>query len=245
MKNNNSQMLSRAVKLSLPLLSALFLLSIFWYGMRALRDPNFMPLRHVSISINAKNTPLPDLKKIILSNVSGGFFSFDANKLQTALAQLPWVNDVAIRRVWPDTISVTIHERQPILLWGDDGVVDNHDNLFFPAQATLPLGLARVFGPQEQLQIIVAQYQALAAISKAQHLEIKSLTLSERGAWQLQLMNNIKVILGRQNIIQRYQRFVTLYPKIIGDRFSEAKTVDLRYPNGVAISWHNNSKKSA
>jgi cell division protein FtsQ len=60
--------------------------------------------------------------------------------------------------------------------------------------------------------------------------------LSERFAWQVQLNNGIKLNLGRQEFINRLQRFINLYPLLQQDE-RDINYVDLRYDTGMAVGW--------
>jgi cell division protein FtsQ len=67
-------------------------------------------------------------------------------------------------------------------------------------------------------------------------LTVKNLVLSERFAWQVQLNNGIKLNLGRQEFINRLQRFINLYPLLQQDE-RDINYVDLRYDTGMAVGW--------
>jgi cell division protein FtsQ len=63
------------------------------------------------------------------------------------------------------------------------------------------------------------------------------LSLEQRGAWTLTLSNGIEVELGRDQVTQRFDRFVTVYQERLASRANEVKGVDARYSNGVAVKW--------
>jgi cell division protein FtsQ len=43
-------------------------------------------------------------------------FRFDAQAAAARIAAHPWINDVSIKRQWPSTVAITIHEQQPFAL---------------------------------------------------------------------------------------------------------------------------------
>jgi cell division protein FtsQ len=45
----------------------------------------------------------------------------DPRAVRTRLMQLPWVHDAAVKRVYPDTIAITVIEKLPFTLWKHDG----------------------------------------------------------------------------------------------------------------------------
>jgi cell division protein FtsQ len=68
-------------------------------------------------------------------------------------------------------------------------------------------------------------------------LQVVSLDLEARGAWTLELDNRIKVVVGRENINERLQRFLELYQLRLAERSDEIEKVDIRYTHGVAVKW--------
>lgn len=73
---------------------------------------------------------------------------------------------------------------------------------------------------------------------RSRQLDIEELSLSERFAWQVQLVNGIEINLGRQEFIDRLQRFVDVYP-LLSEQPKGVSYVDLRYDTGLAVGWQN------
>ena len=69
------------------------------------------------------------------------------------------------------------------------------------------------------------------------NLHINTLKVTSRGVYQVQLSNGIQIMIGRNNVLQRFDRFINLYPKVIGQKNNRVAHVDLRYSNGFAIKW--------
>ena len=74
-------------------------------------------------------------------------------------------------------------------------------------------------------------------------LPIDELFLSERFAWQITLKNAIKLNLGRQEFIDRLQRFVDVYP-LLKEQPKAVEYIDLRYDTGLAVGWSDEHKQS-
>ena len=72
-------------------------------------------------------------------------------------------------------------------------------------------------------------------------LAIGELSLSERFAWQLQLTNGIELNLGRQEFMDRLQRFVDVYP-LLSKQDKLIHYVDLRYDTGFAVGWQEDKE---
>jgi cell division protein FtsQ len=63
----------------------------------------------------------------------------------------------------------------------------------------------------------------------------KSITLSERRAWQVFLDNGIWLDLGRQDALPRLSKFANSWQNDLSRLPFRIEYVDLRYPNGLAV----------
>ncbi|MGB0989179.1 MAG: cell division protein FtsQ/DivIB, partial [Pseudoalteromonas spongiae] len=70
-------------------------------------------------------------------------------------------------------------------------------------------------------------------------LAIDELVLSERFSWQLTLNDGVTLNLGREERVQRIQRFMDVYPLIKKNKKADQQVdyVDLRYDTGLAVGW--------
>ena len=98
------------------------------------------------------------------------------------------------------------------------------------------LGLPQLFGPGGSERTALEGYNAMQSLLAGRELTIAELSLSERYAWQVQLKNGIEVNLGRQEFIDRLQRFVDVYP-LLAKQPKAIQYVDLRYDTGLAVGW--------
>ena len=82
------------------------------------------------------------------------------------------------------------------------------------------------------------QYQQLAKALGRLGRSIGMLKLDERGAWEFRTASGIHVMLGKDDIMDRFQRFLlVLGSKQLAPRVNDVKQIDTRYSNGVAVSW--------
>ena len=60
----------------------------------------------------------------------------------------------------------------------------------------------------------------------------------------VQLANGIELNLGRQEFIDRLQRFIDVYP-LLAKQPKAVKYVDLRYDTGLAVGWQDAQDKKS
>ncbi len=79
----------------------------------------------------------------------------------------------------------------------------------------------------------------MSKLLKFSQFTIAELVLSERFAWQLTLNDGVTLNLGRENRIERVQRFMDVYPQIMQNKAADQQInyVDLRYDTGLAVGW--------
>ena len=68
-------------------------------------------------------------------------------------------------------------------------------------------------------------------------MRLAALELDARGAWNLTLDNGVRVRLGRQQIDERFERFMLAAAKLVSQRATDIAYVDMRYSNGFAVGW--------
>ncbi len=85
----------------------------------------------------------------------------DTGAAITAVAQLPWVDTVTATRHWPDSIVLTVTEREPVAVQKSTGKgVDAAGRAFEPVSA-LPATLISIDAPDSALPTAVAAWLAL------------------------------------------------------------------------------------
>jgi cell division protein FtsQ len=73
-------------------------------------------VRQVEIE-GARNQPRLSIYRELLQGGSDSMLLADLDEMRTRLKALPWVEDAAIQRRWPDRLHIRISERTPVALW--------------------------------------------------------------------------------------------------------------------------------
>ena len=108
--------------------------------------------------------------------------------------------------------------------------------IFSPPAATFPDGLVELQGPDTTVAQMASELRVFKDVLQHAELGMKRVVLSPRRAWQLELNSGAVVLLGREEMQQRLQRFVRFYPQMLSGQ-TAVQQVDMRYPNGFALKW--------
>ncbi|MDT8404324.1 cell division protein FtsQ/DivIB [Sulfuriflexus sp.] len=215
------------------------------WGVMELRDPQTLPLQSVHLKGEFIHITEQELREIIASSDLTGFFSSDLGSLTRRLRNMPWLQQVAVRRVWPDALHITVIEQQAVAYWNDSSLLNTEGQVFSPARESYPYGLPQLNGPAGTQRQVLEGYVSMRAIVQAEERDIDELSLDARRAWQLKLDNGITLALGRTDRQQRLRRFTRAYAGLLDEKQGTISSVDLRYTNGFAVRWQVSEKNAA
>lgn len=191
------------------------------------------PLRHVNVA-TVRTTALPRIR--------GNFFTADLDAVRQAFEAVPWVHRAAVRREWPNQLIVELEEHAPLGTWGDAGrLVSLHGDLFTAnlAEAEEDGELPEFDGPAGTEREVVARFRELQEWFAPIKLQPDAVRLSGRYAWTVRLNNGMTVELGREQsramLKERVDRLVGVYPQLLTRLQDRIESVDMRYPNGLAL----------
>ena len=157
--------------------------------------------------------------------------------VQKAVAELPWVERVEARKQWPDTLRLTVYERQPFAHWGEKRLISRSGEIFEVPGAETMQGLPQLSGPDERLAEVIAFHAECMREFAGSGLSVRAVDLSARGSWRLTLASGALIEIGRVDARRRLQRFLDVWPKLAAASNGPPVYVDLRYENGFAMRW--------
>ncbi|KPQ27447.1 MAG: cell division protein FtsQ [Marinobacter excellens HL-55] len=169
--------------------------------------------------------------------IGKSYFATDLAEIKAELEQRPWVASAAIKRVWPGRLEIDIREKKPLAYWTDGRLVSRSGELFFPPNPEVAGRLPRLAGPDARVRDVIAMARTMSDQLAGYGLGFAGLSVEQRGAWTLTLSNGIEVVLGRDQVEQRFERFITVYENRLAARVDEVSRIDVRYSNGVAVQW--------
>ena len=84
---------------------------------------------------------------------------------------------------------------------------------------------------------ILQQYQDLSQLLRSRGLDVIALKCDNKKSWRLTIKNHVEIALGRDQVMEKMRRFVTVYDTKLNSVWTDVKAIDLRYSNGVAVRW--------
>lgn len=180
-------------------------------------------------------------------NVDRGvsMLDFDANRARARVLDVDWVEDATVSRLLPDTIHVSIVEREPFAVWHKSGrnyVIDSSGE-------TISQASPRVM---EQLPYLKGKGAPDAAAKLFAMLKVRPsirarVTIAERMGerrWNLKLDDGINVMLPAMRVEAALDELIR-----VNDRTDllqrKVKIVDLRIPDRLSVQTYEDAKRSA
>jgi len=189
-------------------------------------------LRTVQLTHAPQQVDVNQLNQVVKRTVEGNFFTVDLEMTRRVFEQLPWVRKVSVRRHFPWSLEVTLEEHVPMARWNSVALVNTYGEVF---AGQSKLVLPDFNGEPEMSAQVADMYIALSRPLEVLHRKIVQINLSSRFAWQLKLDNGMLLELGREQMQQRLDRFVAVYPYSLATLARKISLVDLRYRNGFAV----------
>lgn len=165
--------------------------------------------------------------------------------VKTYLDVIDWVHHVEVARQWPDRIVVSVFEQAPIAYWNDNAYINDEGDVFL-SPYVLGGDLAQLYGPATSEHEVMEQYQQLNRALARAGLAIDTLSLDERGSWEFTTTQGVRVQLGKDDIMERIQRFLLVFERVRREpNMPPIDRIDTRYSNGLAVSWTDTPRVSA
>jgi cell division protein FtsQ len=222
-------------------LLALLMSGVWWLIQR----PMFT-LKTIQVESFAKNNlrhvNALTIREAALPKVKGNFFTSNLDSVRAAFEAVPWVRKANVQRDWPNKLVVTLEEHEVLGTWGDAGRLLSLQGDVFTAnlaEAEEDVELIGFNGPDGSEQDVLAHYVKFKEWFGKIHLAPEIVNYSARYAWSVTLNNGMRVELGRTaddgSLKKRVDELLTVYPQLLASLQDRIESVDMRYPNGLAL----------
>ncbi|MCF7986333.1 MAG: cell division protein FtsQ/DivIB [Methylovulum sp.] len=178
-----------------------------------------------------------ELKSVLEPIVTTSFFEADMQTIHDTVATLPWVETVSVKRIWPDAIDVKIREKKAYVRWGQDSLMTEQGVIFMPKSIGEHQHLTILTGPVLQQVKVLEIMKGIKTALADQSLELAEFDVNDRWAWRIKLTSGLEILLGREEQLDKLQRFLKTLSILKPEYVDAMAVVDLRYPNGYAVSW--------
>ena len=225
-----------AIVLGVPAVIAAGALAVLW-----VLD---QPIESVSVAGRFQRVAPVDVERVVKAQVHGaGLLSVDLAAVRRAIHTLPWVDAVSVQRAWPRGLDVLVIEQTAAARWGEKGLVNTRGELFNTDERHIPPELARLEGPAGKESLVAQRYLAADVRLLQAGLRLTAMRLDARGAWEIDLANGVTVRLGRRQVDELFEKFMSTALKLVTQRGEDIAYVDMRYTNGFAIGWRGNAAR--
>jgi cell division protein FtsQ len=206
--------------------------AIWWFG--GWGDARHWPIRWLEVTGSLERVTAAQVRAAAAEQAGMGFFAIDVGKTRAAIESLPWVAHATVSRSWPDALNIHIREQRAVARWNGEALIGATGELFEVAGTGGMQGLTHLHGPAARRAEVVDTWREIAARLNPHGLEIRRVELDPRGSWRVRLGNGTDLLLGREQLAERLDRYLSVRADL---RSAETVArIDLRYPNGLAVT---------
>ena len=199
------------------------------------------PVQRVEVEGSFQRVSPPEIEAAVAEVAGGGLASVDLDEVRARIEGIDWVDHAVVSRRWPDALRVVVVEQVAAARWNDTGLLNARGELFLRNARYVPPELPLLEGPDGSEGMVAQLYLDAQGRLLEAGVRLTGVRLDERGAWELDLANGVKVRLGRLAVTDRLERFIRLASPLVAKRAAEIGYVDMRYTNGFSVGWNARS----
>jgi cell division protein FtsQ len=199
------------------------------------------PVRRVLVEGSFQRVAPPDIEAAVTGAMRGGLADVDLEEVRERVERIDWVDRAVVQRRWPDAIRVVVTEQVAAARWNEAGLLNARGELFLRNARYVPPELPQLEGPDGSEGVVAQLYLDSQGRLLEAGLRLTGVRLDERGAWELELGNGVRVRLGRLAVTDRLERFIRHASPLVAKRSAEIDHVDMRYTNGFSVGWNPRS----
>ncbi len=213
--------------------------TVLGVGWSAMQFTNRQPVTRVQIEGRFARLKIPDIDAAVRPLADRAFGDLDLIAARDAVQALPWTAHASVERVWPATLRVRAVERRPFARWGETSLLDMEAQVFTPAADEIPGQLPRLGGTPGKETVVLDMYRRLSAQLAASPFALQGLQQDARGEWTAQTEDGVELRFGRDDPQDKLEFLLGPAERVLKNRISEVKYVDLRYTNGFSVGWRD------
>lgn len=234
--------MNKRIQLLLGITVLLIVVWQVWLIAKA-KGGDWLPVKYVRIEGAFQYISKEKIKTILQKQVSSGLYNANIQQIQQSVNNLPWVGEVTVKRVWPDALNIKIIEQTPVARWGVDGLINGSGEVFIPDNINEFSQLPLITGPEGNENKLLEVMIGLNVALRDQQMQLAEFHVNDRRAWSIKLRRGMRLILGRNEPLDKFQIFLTTLTLLGDEQVVKVASVDLRYPNGYALTWKSGEEE--
>ncbi|SVD97008.1 uncharacterized protein METZ01_LOCUS449862, partial [marine metagenome] len=195
MQSRDAVRTSRTGRLwSMPAIFAAISLMLFFAVFLAdqVLRPGYFTIESIHIEGSQYRVDPRTIERTAWRNVHGNYFSVNLNAIEEQLKEIPGVYAVAVRRVWPGALRISITESEGLAKWSE---LRPDASLGAERFVNLPPGrvlgqILELSGPAKQRQTVLNTYLQADQKLWPLGLEITTVNLTRAGDWRFQIRSS-------------------------------------------------------
>jgi cell division protein FtsQ len=207
------------------------------YGKDLVNEAADRPIRNIGVEGQFTFISQKAISEMVTPMIVGGFLQSPLSAIKEKLEGDPWIATAVVSRRWPDQLFISIVEEQPIARWSEVGFLNHLGEIVeVPPHSRLE-NLPLLSGNAGQEKSVMENYQQLAQMLRPYGLKVSEFYSDELFSWNVVLANGLRINIGRDQTMEKIQRFLIVYNRELHKRLDQVASVDLRYGNGLAVQW--------
>jgi len=232
---NQPEYVIRPAWLATAVLGGVALLMALWLRSGLIGDEQW-PIRWLDVAGELTRTSASQVRGAVADEAGRGFFAVELEAVRQRVEALPWVARAEVSREWPDSLLIDITEHRPVARWNDGRLFSDRGEVFSVSGSENMQGLARLRGPDSRGEDVLARWLEMRRRLGAVGRDVTELAVDERGAWTVVLDSDLELVLGREQVDERLDRYISVQAAL-SDLERPLRLVDMRYTNGLAVRW--------
>lgn len=197
---------------------------------------DFFPLNNVQVEAPFVYVSKQTIEQQLTPFIKKGLLHINKSAIAKNLSSLPWVKQVNVKRVYPDTLFINLIERQPVAIFNDNDFLDDN-GVSSPINQDVHPPLPKLKGNAGSEKELLQELKKVSKLLKAATLMVD--VLEKRSSTLiLTLSDGLKIVVDEKGAKDRLTRFVKIYPQLLQKKAQPLAQVDLRYKHGLAVKWN-------
>ena len=158
--------------------------------------------------------------------------------MQASVQNLSDISQAEVRRIWPATVLINVSAQKPVARFGNNSLINAYGEIFQVSLSQEEVKkLPKFFGDATSTVQMLSYYQQISDVLKPLNMQVIAVESDPGQFLSVTLDSGVTLKLGRDNVLDRVERFVKVYPKVFATNARRAQEVDLQYQNGMAVKW--------